>query len=79
MFKKMFPRMPGGCRHQETLENLVVDKCYGRFSDMFFNIVLKTCFAWNHPKKICQTGFKRDDLINEFGIKKGRPRFVPKN
>ncbi len=34
----MFPRIPGGCRHAESDENLVLSNFYLIFGDIFFDI-----------------------------------------
>ncbi len=34
--QKVFPRIPGGSRHQESAGNRVLDKFYRRFCDIFF-------------------------------------------
>ncbi len=55
MFLKVFPRMPGGCRHQNTSGNQVLDKFYKRY---LWNI-LKTVrfFAKNELFQIIPKSF----------------------
>ena len=63
VFQKVFPRIPGGCRHQESAGNRVLDKCYRSLCDTcfwnvwdcfwkieLFKIIQKTFLKWN---KIC--------------------------
>ena len=50
-FQKVFPRMPGGCRHQETSGNQMLDKFYRRVSGIFFKFF---CFYID-----CQKVFSR--------------------
>ena len=40
MFQKVFPRIPGGCRHQESARNRVLDKFYRRFCDSFLKQIV---------------------------------------
>ncbi len=47
----MFPRIPGGCKHQESAGNRVLDKCYRRCCDIIcFYFVFEIWIVPNHPK-----------------------------
>ncbi len=65
IFQKVLPRIPGGCRHQESAGHLVLDKCYRRFRDTCFDIfeilfwknklfqlVQKSFLKWHYRDKI---------------------------
>ena len=44
IFQKVFPRIPGGCRHQESARNRVLDKCYRLVCDFVDLCLTFSCF-----------------------------------
>ncbi len=61
IFQKVFPRIPGGCRHQESAGNRVLDIAHRRFSDSYF----WNCWdvVWKHELfQIVQTSFLKKKI-----------------
>ncbi len=63
VFQKVFSRMPGGCRHQETSGNRILDKFYRCFCDLKVeNVLLKR-------KNITKQGYRNRIKPRVWGIK----------
>ena len=64
VFQKVFPRIPGGCRHQESAGNRVLDNVYRSclcnicfdnieyFKNELFQIVHKSFLKWTNSDKL---------------------------